>query len=70
MSKKRKVPSQAVKLSARAGGGYDVEEVFLSDGSDLSASSVAARHGDRLLLGGVFDLHLLDCTMSGGDNKK
>jgi arylesterase/paraoxonase len=54
-----KSPSQVLKL----GPDFSVEEVFLSDGNDLSGSSVAARTGQRLLIGSVFDSHLLDCRL-------
>ncbi len=56
-------PSQVLRLSPLAGGGLSVEEVFLSDGSDLSSSSSAARVGDRLLIGSVLGPGILDCTM-------
>ena len=36
-------------------------EVLMSAGADLSASSVAARRGDRLLVGAVFDPVSLEC---------
>ena len=60
-----RAPSEVLKLVPRATGGFAVEQVLLSLGGDLSASSVAARHGDRLLIGGVFDPHLLDCKLPG-----
>jgi arylesterase/paraoxonase len=54
-----KSPSQVLKLSPD----FSIEEVFLSDGSDLSGSTVAARAGQRLLIGSVFEPHLLDCRL-------
>ncbi len=56
-------PSQVLHLTPRAGGGYDVEEVYLDTGNEISASSVAAVHGNRLLIGAVFDSKFLDCRM-------
>ncbi len=56
-------PSQALRIH-RAEGGYDVTEVFLSEGDDISGSSVAAWRQGRLLIGSVFDPHFLDCTAS------
>lgn len=54
-------PSQVLRLSPR--NGYAIEEVYLSRGEDLSASSVAAVKGKRLLIGPVFDPRILDCRM-------
>ena len=56
-------PSQVLKLSPDGNGGFSVSEIFLSDGSDLSASTVGARYGDRLLIGSVFDTKFLDCRL-------
>jgi arylesterase/paraoxonase len=56
-------PSQVLHLSPRAAGGYDVREVYLGTGEELSASSVAAVRGNRLLIGTVFDPKFLDCVM-------
>jgi len=56
-------PSQVLRVSRAAGDKWQVEEIFLSLGGELSASSVAARRGDRLLIGPVFDARFLDCRM-------
>jgi hypothetical protein len=55
-------PSQVVRASHRDGR-WSVEEVFLDPGERLSASSVAARSGDRLLIGGIFEPRFLDCRL-------
>jgi arylesterase/paraoxonase len=54
-------PSQVLRLTPQAGGGYDVEEVYLDTGQQISASTVAAVRGNRLLIGSVFDAKFLDC---------
>jgi arylesterase/paraoxonase len=54
-------PSQVLRLTFLAGGGYVVEEVFADRGEALSASSVAAVLGQRMLIGAVFDPKILDC---------
>jgi len=65
-------PSQVLKLVKKEGG-YEVEEVYLDSGSQLSGSSVAAVQNNRMLVGAVFDAKLLDCTLpevsevAGGD---
>lgn len=53
-------PSQVLKVDPRAGS---VEEILLDDGSRLSGSAAAVPWGDRLLIGPVFDDHLLDCRL-------
>jgi arylesterase/paraoxonase len=55
-------PSQVLALDPRSGA---VDEVFLSAGADLSTSSVGAAFGGRLLIGSVFENHVLLCEMGG-----
>ncbi len=55
-------PSQILKVSV-ADGSFKVNEVLLDSGSLLSASSVGAVKGNRMLVGAVFDAKILDCTM-------
>lgn len=57
-------PSQVLRLRSDSAGSYAIEEVMLSDGTDISASTSAARHGNRLLVGSVFASGFLDCEMS------
>jgi len=59
---KKIAPSQVLKLTPNAYR-FDVEEVYLNDGSELSGSSVAAPYKNRLLIGPVLDTKFLDCTM-------
>jgi arylesterase/paraoxonase len=56
-------PSQVLRLTPKAAGGYDIEEVYLNQGEELAASSVAAVSNMRLLIGAVFDPKFLDCQM-------
>jgi arylesterase/paraoxonase len=56
-------PSQVLRVVFRGGGDYAVNEVFLDRGEQLSASSVAAVWGKRLLIGPVADSKFLDCKM-------
>lgn len=53
-------PSQVFRIDP-AGG--KVEEMFLDLGSAISASSVAAFHHGRMLVGTVFDPKFLDCRL-------
>ncbi|MDX5298742.1 MAG: SMP-30/gluconolactonase/LRE family protein [Gammaproteobacteria bacterium] len=57
-------PSEVLRITPRASGQFEVESVLVDDGSRLSGSSTAAVHGDRLLVGTVFDPHFLDCRMT------
>ena len=56
-------PSQVLRLHSDGDASFTVDEVMLSDGTDLSASSSAARYGNRLLVGSVFGPAFLDCEM-------
>ncbi len=60
--KNKLAPSQVIKISP-VGDRYKTEEVYLNLGEQLSASSVAAVSGKRMLIGAVFDDHFLDCTL-------
>ena len=55
-------PSQVLRVSADA---RHVDEIYLSDGRPISAASVAARFGNRLLIGQIFGNGFLDCEMEG-----
>jgi arylesterase/paraoxonase len=56
-------PSQVLHLLPRTAGGFDIEEVYLNRGEEISASSVAAVRKMRMLIGAVFDPKFLDCKM-------
>ena len=52
-------PSMGLVIDPEA---KSVEQVFVSDGKEINASSVAAIAGDKLLIGSVYDSHLLICA--------
>lgn len=54
-------PSQIIKLTQDSFGKYQVEEVFLNDGSSYSGSTVAAVYKDKFLIGSVFEKAILVC---------
>ncbi len=62
-NEKNKAPSQILEISRNDKGEYSFREVYLNLGQELSAASVAAVHGKRLLIGSVFENYFLDCTM-------
>jgi arylesterase/paraoxonase len=57
-------PSQVLRIRQNLSGDYAAEEIYLSDGKELSGSSVAAALENRLLIGAVFESRFLDCRMS------
>jgi arylesterase/paraoxonase len=57
-----RAPSQVLHVS-RADSGYRVDEVYLNTGDQISAASVAAVRGRRLLIGQIFGAGILDCEM-------
>jgi arylesterase/paraoxonase len=55
-------PSQVIKVIPKEEG-YDIQEVYLNSGEELSASSVAVLYKDRMLIGAVFGDKILDCKL-------
>lgn len=53
-------PSQIFKISKDYS---NIDEIFLSDGSDISASTVGAFYKNNLLIGALFDNHFLHCQI-------
>jgi arylesterase/paraoxonase len=60
---KQRSPSQVIRLSPKPGGGYDMTEVYMNAGDELSGVSVAAVRGSRLLIGQIMNEGFLDCLM-------
>jgi arylesterase/paraoxonase len=56
----RPAPSQAVRLSLADG---QAQVVYADPGGEISGSSVAVRTGRLLLIGAVFDRHMLACEV-------
>jgi len=57
-------PSQVIKLSKDKDGKYQMEEIFLNDGSSYSGSTVAAVYKDKILIGSVFEKSFLTGTIN------
>ena len=53
--RQEKSPSELIKLDYRGKGDYDLETVYMSDGADMSACTVAAVHKNLIFLGNVMD---------------
>jgi hypothetical protein len=58
-----RAPSQVLHVVPLPSGDYRVDEVYLDLGEQLSAASVAAVRGKRLLIGPIADSKFLDCQM-------
>ncbi len=59
----KRSPSQVVRIRWRNHSHYDIDFIYLNDGSPLSGSSVAAVRDSTLLIGSVFDPAILWCKM-------
>ncbi|NER18088.1 SMP-30/gluconolactonase/LRE family protein [Spongiivirga citrea] len=53
--KKETAPSEIIKISYRNKGDYEVEKIYVEDGSEMSASTVAAPFGNLIFTGNVKD---------------
>ena len=60
--RKPRAPSQILHVIPR-GDGAEVHEVYLDLGEQISAASVAAARGKRLVIGAIADSKFLDCQM-------
>jgi arylesterase/paraoxonase len=56
-------PTQVFEVLPGAQDPGRVSEVYLNRGEELSAGSVAAVHGGRMLIGSVIEPRLLDCRL-------
>ncbi len=69
MDADKKSPSQILRITLNAEGpGGRVDEPYLEDGTQLSATSVGAPYtaaggNTRLLIGSIFEPHILDCAI-------
>ena len=52
-------PSEIIKIKYSGKGQYQQKTVYMNDGSDISASSVGAVYKDILLIGPVFQRHVV-----------
>lgn len=58
-SKKETAPSEIIKIEYRKKGDYTVEKIYVEDGTEMSASTVAAPFGDLIFAGSVYDEEFL-----------
>jgi arylesterase/paraoxonase len=57
-------PSEVIRLTPSDDGGFTQETMYMNDGSEISASSVAAVYKDNLLIGPVFQRHFVIAKMN------
>jgi arylesterase/paraoxonase len=48
-------PSEIIKIDYKEKGNYTLEQIYMEDGSSMSASTVAATFGNLILMGNVMD---------------
>ncbi len=66
--KKESSPSEIIKINYRSKGDYSIEKVFISDGTDMSASSVATPWNNFIFTGNVMDDHFLILEQNESSN--
>ena len=54
-------PSEIIKINVGENGGYQIDQIYLNAGEEISGSSVGAVFGQKLLIGSVFENHFLVC---------
>ncbi len=54
-----KSPSEIIKIEYRGTGDYTIEQVYMNDGSEMSATTVAVPFNDVIVTGTVMDAHFL-----------
>ncbi|MFK7814085.1 MAG: hypothetical protein AB8B59_16425 [Maribacter sp.] len=52
-------PSEIIKIEYRSKGDFSIEKIYINDGSEMSASTVAAPYQDLIVTGNVMDSHFL-----------
>ena len=57
--KKDKAPSEIITIDYRSSGDYSINSIFVDDGALMSAATVAAVLGEKILTGNVMDKHFL-----------
>ena len=52
-------PSEIIKITYQGKGKAHLESIYLNNGSEISASTVGVKYQDKLLIGSVFEKHIL-----------
>ena len=67
--KRETSPSEIIKIDYRDTGDYTVEKIYVANGEDMSASTVAATYGNLILTGNVMDENFLILKRNGANSK-
>ncbi|MDH3978810.1 MAG: hypothetical protein OEU86_09850 [Gammaproteobacteria bacterium] len=59
-------PSQVIRVELDDDDNGQIEEIYLNRGEEISASSVGATYGNKLLIGSITSRKILVCEMAGG----
>lgn len=62
---KKLSPSHVMLMTPDSKGSLAAKTIYYNSGSEISAASVAAGFGKRLLIGSVFEAKILDCGWNG-----
>ena len=57
--KKEISPSEIIKINYKQKGDYTIEQIYVENGANMSASTVAAPFGNLIFTGNVMDSHFL-----------
>tara|TARA_R110002073_G_scaffold139232_2_gene289407 strand:+ start:192578 stop:193627 length:1050 start_codon:yes stop_codon:yes gene_type:complete len=57
--KEKMAPSEIIKVTYHSKGTYSIEQIYMNDGSSMSASTVAVPYKDLILTGNVMDSDFL-----------
>ena len=57
-------PSEVIVVDYKGEGKSTVKTVYLNDGTEMSASSVALPYGDRIFIGNVMDDHFIEIKLN------
>ena len=52
-------PSEIIKITYNAKADYNIEQIYMEDGSEMSGSTIAIPYGNLILAGNVMDSHFL-----------
>lgn len=56
-------PSQVLKITPKRAGGGRIEEIYLSEGEQISAVATAAVYKNKMALGPIFDSRIMFCDL-------
>lgn len=55
-------PSQIIRLSPKGKMEYEIDDLYMNSGRQISGSTTGAQYENRILIGSVFEKFFLDCS--------